>query len=116
MSRGPDDRARGMTPGAARIQALDRRRVGHAAVKAEGVVDVVDVPAGDAEMLFDLRRREWERVDDTRLKPRGELLGDVEQVIDVARFFPLPGLSARQSVWHPLNEEGRIVPAAVVLE
>ena len=52
-----------MGAGARGVEAGDRRRVGQAVGEAEGVVDVVDVAAGDAEVLLDLLRVQREGVD-----------------------------------------------------
>src|SRR5438105_14041575 len=58
VTRRSDHRAGGVAAGAARIEPRQRRGVGQPVGEPEGVVDVVDVPAGDAEVLFDLGRRE----------------------------------------------------------
>ena len=52
--------------------AQDSGDVRHSVGERDGVVDVVDVPAGDAEMRLDLRRGERERVDDQIASPGRE--------------------------------------------
>jgi hypothetical protein len=48
---------------AARVKAIDGIGVRVAIGKPEGVVDMVNMAAGDPEVLFDLLRMEGERVD-----------------------------------------------------
>src|SRR5205085_2557613 len=116
VAGGADHGAGGVATGATRIEAGYRRGVRHPPVEAKGVVDMVDVPVGDAEVLLDLLGRQGEDIDYAVAEAGGEAVGDIEQVLDVARLLVLPAASAGQFIWDPLDEESRVVPAAVVLE
>lgn len=65
-----------MTAGAAGVKALDWRRIGHALVEAEGVIDVMNVAEGDAEMLLNLLWDKRKDIDDGVFESGGKLLGN----------------------------------------
>ena len=50
----------------------------------------MNVAEGDAEMLLDFFGSEGKDIDDTVFKAGRELVGDVQQVIDVTRLFIFP--------------------------
>src|SRR5262245_16162289 len=62
VAGGADDRSGGVAAGRARIQPGDWRHIRQPVSEAEPVVDVMDVPARDPEMLLDLLRVQCERV------------------------------------------------------
>src|SRR6266850_6054970 len=109
VARRADHRAGGVASGAGRVEPLHGRRVGKAVRETERVVHVVDVPARDAEMPLDLRRRERERVHHQVAGARGEAVAEREQMPHVTLLFGLPG-GPPQGVRHPLHEQRRIVP------
>ena len=74
VPRRADDAAGRVAAGAARVQTLDRRRVGQAVGEAPRVVDVLNVPVTDAEVLLDLLRVQRERVDDQIARARREAI------------------------------------------
>ena len=53
-----------MAAGAAGVEPRQTGDIWDPVGEGHGVVDVVDMTAGDAEMLFDGRRRKWKRVRD----------------------------------------------------
>jgi hypothetical protein len=87
-----DHRTCWMTSGAAGVQSGDGCGIRHSLVKAEGVVDVVDMSITDAEMLFDLLWRQGEDIHHTAAETRRKLVRDPQQMLDVAPLFIPPAL------------------------
>ena len=79
-----------MTAGAARVETLNRRGVSHALIESERVIDMMNVAEGDAKMLLDFPWREREDIGDAIFKTGGELLGNAQEMIDVATLLALP--------------------------
>jgi hypothetical protein len=78
MAGGADHRTCRVTSGAAGIQPSDGRGIGHALVKAEGVVDVVDMTIADAKMLLDLLGRQGEDIYHTTAESGRKLIRDTQ--------------------------------------
>ena len=115
MPGGSDDRASGMTSSAAGVETRDGGGIGHALIKAEGVIDMVNMSIGDAEVLFDFWGREGEDIHHAGAEIGCELIGDAEEMLHVALLFPLPGCSF-ELIGDPLYEEGGVVPSLLVLQ
>ena len=71
-----------MAAGAAGVEPRQTGDIWDPVGEGHGVVDVVDMTAGDAEMLFDGRRR-VERVRDQTGGTGGKRVGEPDQVLDV---------------------------------
>lgn len=109
-----DHRTCRVTSGAAGIQPGDGCGIGHSLVKAEGVVDMMDMTIADAEMCLDLLGRQGEDIHHTSAESRRKLVRDAQQMLDVAPLFILPALVV-ELIRYPLDKKRGAVSALFVL-
>src|SRR5262245_16992111 len=99
-----------MAAGSAKVHSLNRAAVWNSVGKADFVVQVMDVAAGDAEITLDFGRRQNERLADQLGGAGRESVADRKQVAHVPLLVTLPA-SVLERVRHPLHEQRRAVPA-----
>src|SRR6478609_5852133 len=95
-----------MCASAGRIQPRDGCAVRQAIGETKAVVDVMNVPVADTEVLLDLLRMQYLPIADQRARSGRESIGDLQQASGIAFGFHVPR-TLRELVRYPLHEERR---------
>src|SRR5258707_1888387 len=114
VTRRSNHRAGRVTTGPAKIQSVNRAAIRYSVGEANLVVHVVDVPAADAKVTFDFRRRQYERLAHQLAAAPREAGANRKQVAHVAVLLPFPARGFRR-VGNPLAEQLPAVPAFLIL-
>ena len=99
-----DHRSRWVASGTARVQPVDGCGVGHSLVKAERIIDMMDMAVADAEMLFDFLGCQGENIHHAIAESRSKLVCNAHEMVDVAILFLSPTF-VMQFVRYPLHEK-----------